>query len=241
MSRVEEFFKRVLDRTVIRTIRYVNDRAHPPVEPYEDVIANVKRRAADASADYIEAHLDGALIFPFRGNVWDYALSKVGIDGLHAEFGVHDGDSINHIADVLGRKNITIYGFDSFEGLKEDWRGTWYRAGHFDRGGTLPAVRPNVTLVKGWFDESLPPFLSANPGPFAFLHLDADTFETTALLLSLLADRIVKGTVIIFDEYLGFPNWQRGEFLAWQNFVAASGIKYRYLAFSNTPAAVEVL
>ena len=223
-------------------IRYVKDRTNPPREPYEDVINTVKQRAVATSADYIEAHLEGALIFPFRGNVWDYALSKVSIDGLYAEFGVHNGDSINHMAAVVQPKNVTFYGFDSFEGLKEDWRGTWYRAGHFDRGGTLPDVLPNVTLVKGWFDDTVPPFLEAHPKkPFAFLHLDADTFETTASLLSMLKDRIVKGTVIVFDEYLGFPNWQKGEFRAWQDFVAAQGLAYCYLAFSNTPTALMVL
>jgi hypothetical protein len=240
--RLEEIPKRFLDRTIIRVIRYIDDRVHPPREPYEDVIVTVKRRAAQASADYIEAHLEGAMIFSFRGNVWDYALSKVKIDGLHAEFGVHNGDSINHMAEVVSANGATMFGFDSFEGLKEDWRGTWYRAGHFDRGGNLPPVRPNVTLVKGWFDETVPPFLEAHPDtPFAFLHFDADTYETTAALLAMLKDRIVTGTVIVFDEYIGFPNWQKGEYLAWQEFVARHGLRYRYLAFSNTPTALEVL
>ena len=51
----------------------------------------------------------------------------------------------------------------------------------------------------------------------------------------------MKGTVIVFDEYLGFPNWKNGEFLAWRKFVEAQGIEYSYLAFSNTPAVVLVL
>ena len=73
------------------------------------------------------------------------------------------------------------------------------------------------------------------------MHLDADTFESTALVLSLLGERIVPGTVIVFDEYLGFPNWQKGEYRAWQQFVASRGLKYHYLAFGNTPVAVIVL
>ena len=60
-------------------------------------------------------------------------------------------------------------------------------------------------------------------------------------MLSLLEDRIVPGTVRLFDEHLGFPTWQNGEFRAWRDFVAARGIEYRYLAFSNTPAAMVAL
>jgi len=242
MSQIEELLKWLMDRSVIRVLRYIDARVHPPAEPYDEVINTVKRRAVATSADYIEAHLDDVLILPARVDVWNYALSRTTIDGLYAEFGVFRGESINHMASVLQARNLTIYGFDSFEGLKEDWRGTWYRAGHFSLQGQLPKVLPNVTLIKGWFDATVPPFLAAHPNqPFAFLHLDADTFESTTQLLALLKDRIVPGTVIIFDEYIGFTNWQRGEFLAWRNFVEANNLQYRYLAFSNTPTALQVV
>ncbi|CAN0492609.1 unnamed protein product, partial [Phaeothamnion confervicola] len=192
--------------------------------------------------DYIEAHLQGALLFPTREQVWDFALSKARADGLYGEFGVFTGLSINHMARSLRDRRITIHGFDSFEGLKEDWRGTWFAKGAFDVGGKLPRVLPNVTLIKGWFDDTVPAFLGDHPDqPFSFIHIDSDTFESATLILDLLKDRIVKGTVIVFDEYLGFPNWQKGEFRAWRDFVEAQCIEYCYLAFSNTPAAVLVL
>ncbi|MEI6201014.1 MAG: class I SAM-dependent methyltransferase [Enhydrobacter sp.] len=240
MTGIQRAFRSVLDGTVVRLARYIDARVHPVREHHDEVFDIVSRRAAETSADYIEAHLDHAQLFPTREQVWDYALSQVTLDGLNAEFGVFEGHSINHIAAELGDK--TIYGFDSFEGLKEDWSGTWYRAGHFTLGGKMPEVRPNVQLNKGWFDATVPPFLAAHPGkPFAFVHLDADTYESTTLVLSLLADRIVPGTVLVFDDYLGFPNWQHGEYMAWQQFVTNRRLKYRYLAFGNTPVAVIVL
>ena len=42
-------------------------------------------------------------------------------DNLYIEFGVFSGTSINYFSKNLKKK---IYGFDSFEGLKEDWVGT---------------------------------------------------------------------------------------------------------------------
>ena len=31
------------------------------------------------------------------------------------------GDSINLFSEFLRKKNLTIYGFDSFDGLEEEW------------------------------------------------------------------------------------------------------------------------
>nr|WP_243449196.1 hypothetical protein [Clostridium butyricum] len=46
------------------------------------------------------------------------ALSKVTIDGIYFEFGFFSGRTINHIKDKALDK--IIYGFDSFEGVRED-------------------------------------------------------------------------------------------------------------------------
>lgn len=233
--------KFLLDRTLVRLLRYIRSRVSPASEALDDVFKTVMRRAVATSADYVEARLDKALLFPNRELLWDFALSKATRAGLFAEFGVFTGWSINYFARALGGRDVTIYGFDSFEGLREDWHGTWYAAGHFDLGGQPPPVLPNVTLIKGWFADTIPPFLDSHPGRLAFVHLDADTYESTARVLALLKDRIAQGTIVVFDEYFGFPNWQNGEFRAWQDFVEACHLSYRYLGFSVTQAALQVL
>jgi len=96
-------------------------------------------------------------------------------------------------------------------------------------------------MVPGWYDETLPPFLAANGGSFDFMHLDSDTYESTRLVLALAADRIVPGTIIVFDEYMGYRGWRIGEFRAWQEFVQEGGRKYEYLAFTNDSVAVRVV
>jgi hypothetical protein len=198
-------------------------------------------RAVISSADYIEKHLAGAMLFEDRKNLWNLALSRVQPGGLFCEFGVFEGDSINHFAKQLAGSGNSIYGFDSFEGLKEDWYGSQDPKGSLDRGGTLPVVLPNVHLIKGWFDTTVPEFLAQNEGHFSFLHFDADTYPTTRLLLDLLGGRIGRGTVIVFDEYLGFPNWKNGEFRAWQEYVTRTGVTYEYLGFAPRQAAIRIL
>ncbi len=74
-----------------------------------------------------------------------------------------------------------------------------------------------------------------------FLHLDADTYESTSQVLSLIGDRIVSGTTLIFDEYHGFVNWRNGEYRAWQEFANEKGLVYEYIGFAPTQAAVRIL
>jgi hypothetical protein len=95
------------------------------------------------------------------------------------EFGVHTGRSINIIADIL--KDKTIHGFDSFEGLPEDWamsNGEFHNPNTIKRKkgyfalDNLPEVRDNVRLWKGWFDKTIPQYLEdIKPQQIAFLHI----------------------------------------------------------------------
>ena len=114
-------------------------------------------------------------------------------------------ETLNFIASLLPGQ---IHGFDSFEGLPEDWR-----QGH-EKGtfavGHLPRVRPNVRLYKGWFEDTLPAFREQYPGPVAFLHLDADLYSSTKTVLDILGEGIVPGTVIAFDEFFNYPGWRKG-------------------------------
>jgi hypothetical protein len=229
----------IVDSTIVRSIKYIKIRTANYDEDVINVWEVLWERAAVTSADYIEKHLPTTLLFHDREPLWDHALAHARTEGLFMEFGVWSGQSINAIAAQLPDKRV--FGFDSFEGLKEDLPGTRWTKGSFGLDGRMPTVLSNVTLVKGWFDETVPNFLRQHPEPVAFLHLDADTYETTALLLDLLKERICSGTVVVFDEYHGFPNWTNGEFKAWQEFLAKHNLSYRYLGFSLRQASVQVL
>ena len=135
-----------------------------------------------------------------------------------------------------------IFGFDSFEGLEEDWYGHDLPKGTFGLDGVLPKVENNVTLIKGWFENTLPGFKDKiGDRKIALLHMDADTYKPTSFVLEHLSSNISSGTIIIFDEYFGYPNWRQHEFKAWQEFVVVRNINYRYIAYSDMQCAIEVL
>ncbi|MFY9685075.1 MAG: class I SAM-dependent methyltransferase, partial [Pseudolabrys sp.] len=110
----------------------------------------------------------------------------------------------------------------------------------FNVQGKLPRVPDNVRLHRGWFENSLPPWLKDNSGPVAFLHIDCDLYSSTQTIFNLLSERIVPGTVILFDEYFNFPNWENHEFKAFQEFVAQKKVKYTYLAFARQQVALRI-
>jgi hypothetical protein len=224
--------KAILDATLVPIARYTSSRIEGT-----SLFREIQRKTSVECAEYVLARMQSALQFEKREALWDHALTKAANNGLIAEFGVWNGESINHIA--ARNKASTVYGFDSFEGLQEDWAGWDLQKGHFNRGGRMPKVEPNVRLVKGWFDKTIPEFLSASADPFAFVHVDSDTFEAASTVLRLIGGRLRAGTVLVFDEYFGYRGWRIGEYKAWQEFVAERSVEYRYLAFS--PQAVSVI
>ena len=114
--------------------------------------------------------------------------------------------------------------------------------GHFSTKGQLPKVENNVTLIKGWFEETLPNFVkSLAHEQILILHMDADTYKPSKYVLNSLVKNLDTGSIIIFDEYFGYPGWQLHEFKAYQEFVTKFSIKYKYIAYTNMQVAIEIL
>ena len=205
-----------------------------------DIRRGMERVALEQTALFVMEHMPKVPAFPDRFALLDHSLSLVDpeLDGLYCEFGVFKGLSINHIASTT---NHTIHGFDSFEGLPETWR-TGLEKGVF-KVSELPEVRQNVKLHKGWFNESLPVWAKANPGPIAFMHVDSDLYSSAKTVFEILGDRIVPGTVIQFDDYFNHPGWQHGEHKAFTEFVESRQVTFEYLGYwyEGDALAVRIL
>ena len=197
----------------------------------------VARRAADESAAFVAGQMGMAGTFPDKFRLFDKALSLVDpkLRGMYCEFGVYAGTTINYIASKV---ETPVHGFDSFEGLPEDWR-AGFAAGTFKVAG-LPGVRPNVNLYRGWFKDSLPRFVKDHPEPLAFGHLDADLYSSTKDVFDAVGDRIVGGTVLQFDEFFNYPGWQAGEFKAFAEFCQARQAEVEYIGYVPTNEQVAV-
>ena len=200
-------------------------------------------RELGRSVDYIESHMADAIGFETQKELLDYALLQTTVAGHYLEFGVFTGGTIRYIAGRLrrsGRGDASIHGFDSFEGLPTAWSGFSLGQSAFSRGGKMPRVPSNVTLHKGWFKDTIPRWRDAVAGPVAFIHVDCDIYSSTVEVLDGVHGRLQPGTVIVFDEYFNYPNWERHEFKAWHEFVQSRGVTYEYLAFARQQVAVRI-
>jgi hypothetical protein len=202
-----------------------------------NLLYELQLRARADSADYVEAHMTQAILFEGHDAFLRHCLAHAPT-GEALEFGVAGGRSITVLANAAAPR--LVHGFDSFEGLPEDWSGHMERRGAFSQKGLLPKVPSNVRLHPGWFSDSLPAWLAQNSGPVSFVHVDCDIYSSTRDVLWGLRERLVVGAVIVFDEYFNYPNWRHHEARALKEFVEAFEIAYRYIAYTARDGAVAI-
>jgi hypothetical protein len=152
-------------------------------------------------------------------------------DTLWLEFGVFKGKTVNYISNFTNDK---VYGFDSFEGLPEDWRYGIYK-GRFSTNGHLPEVNNNVELIKGWFSETLPDFIKTHNKKVSFIHMDADLYSSTKCIFDNLKDYIDRDCIIVFDELINYPGFdgQTGELKAFYEFVTENKVDYEWIGMDG--------
>ncbi len=151
-------------------------------------------------------------------------------NGLYLEFGVYSGNTINIISKFT---NNNIYGFDSFEGLPEDWRDN-YLKGKFNLNGNLPIVNENVVLIKGWFNESLSEFMKKHKEEkITFIHIDCDIYSSTKTIFDLTKNNISNNCIIVFDELINYPNYFNHEWKAWWEFVKENNIEFEWIGMNG--------
>jgi hypothetical protein len=152
-------------------------------------------------------------------------------DTLWLEFGVASGRTINFFSRFTEEK---VYGFDSFEGLPEKWR-DGYDKGAFNQNGIGPEVNGNVVLVKGWFNDTLVPFLQAHQKKISFLHIDCDLYSSTMYILNAVKDYLDEGCVILFDELVNYPGYtsETGELRALYEFIKETNIDYTWIGMNG--------
>lgn len=182
-----------------------------------------------------------------RKKMWQRSVAQAPSEGLWLEFGVYKGASLDFFSK---RCPGTMYGFDSAEGLPEDWDlaggqpygGIGLRPKGSYKGQPIGKA-PTAQLVTGWFEDTLPDFLtwSGNEGRnVALLHIDCDIYSSTATVLECLESRIVPGTVIIFDEIYNYPNFAQGEMRAWLELLERKPMDYQWLHHVRRKSAASL-
>lgn len=224
----ESFMVSILDRLVQKV--WLKRRPFD-IERIAYLLASVE------SAQFFQESMKMVPNLGFRAPVLKKGIQEVSLEGLWLEFGVANGASLK---DIACQTKQAVYGFDSFEGLPEDW--TYFqKKSRYTLGGKFPVNLPdNVELVKGWFDETLPSFLKSHKEPVAFLHVDSDLYSSAKTILTFLKDRIKKGSIIVFDEFFNYPGWKEHEYKAFYEFVKENKVDFQFLGFASSQHSVVV-
>ncbi len=136
-----------------------------------------------------------------RRQIYELIAAEVGEQRVaYLEFGVHRGESMRIWSELLRHPEAQLHGFDSFEGLPEDWNLDDGR-GTFSTGGAAPVLADSrVKFIKGWFEATLQGY-EPPAHERLVLHLDADLYSSTKTVLDALARYIVPGSFVLFDEF----------------------------------------
>lgn len=178
------------------------------------------------------------------------------LPGAVVEAGVYKGASLMRFAgfrDILENANSRpIIGFDAFgdfprgavEGASDrSFIDAFEGAGGpgISKEGLEDALiakgYDNVSLIKGDIFESLPAFLERDPAcRIALLHLDMDVYEPTAFVIKQLAKHMVRGGLILFDDY----GLVEGATRAADELAGELGVSPQKLAHYQVPAFIEM-
>jgi hypothetical protein len=182
-----------------------------------------------------------------------YEMS-LGLPGHFAEAGVFKGASFcrfrklgrlfhpDHTRrfvgfDVFGRFPAPTYGPDKAE-LERQW------AEDGNQGISRPELQrlleeqglaANVDLIEGDVRETIPRYLSERQQmSFAIVNIDLDLYEPIKIALEHLFPLVVRGGVVILDDYEGFPGAKKAidEYLA----ATSRSERIQKFSFAHTPS-----
>mmetsp|Transcript_13741 Transcript_13741/g.20250 ORF Transcript_13741/g.20250 Transcript_13741/m.20250 type:complete len:439 (+) Transcript_13741:103-1419(+) len=160
-------------------------------------------------------------------------------DSFVCEFGVASGRSLRMTQELLPL-SAEIHGFDTFTGLPQQWGNE--PAGTYSTGGNVPIMEGRVNFHTGLFRDTIPKFLETQreDAILAYANIDCELYTSTLDILETMFDRIVPGTVLVFDEYLCHSTWRHDEFRAFRECCKRFGWHYEYLAFSLATKQVVI-
>jgi hypothetical protein len=181
--------------------------------------------------------------------------SVAGLPGSIVECGVFKGTSLARFAmfrELFGHADSKrIIGFDAFGAFPETAfaddvaHRSEFVASAGESGLSVEqmeqvlahkGVGANVELVAGDINVTVPAYAAANPElRISLLNLDTDIYEPAVTILEHLYPRIVRGGVLILDDYTTWP----GETAAVDEYFADQGVTIEKFEFAMTPCFVR--
>ena len=143
--------------------------------------------------------------------------------GLWLEFGVFKGRSLRMLAGARG--DASVFGFDCFTGLPEDWR-PGLPKGSFGLP-CVPLPIPGASYVVGLFEDTLPTFEFTEP--VTLVHIDCDIGSAAQTALKAVAPHLANVAYVVFDELWAYDGFEKHEMLALYDQLVTAGFEVEFL------------
>ena len=195
---------------------------------------------------------DPSRIGKFLAHYQLYKLTK-NLTGDFVECGIFKGISFIRFAmfrELLENTSKKMIGFDIFGKFPEtEFKGDIKKRKEFiDDAGKEGITKQqlikvlknkritrNIELVKGDITKTVPNYVKKHPKlRISLLNLDTDIYEPAVTILEHLYPKIVKGGILILDDYGVFP----GETKAVDEFFLKKNITINKFPFSKTPSYI---
>ncbi len=130
-----------------------------------------------------------------------YAIDSLMYDASRAPYGaiVEIGVYKGGTAWWLDKLHRPLYLYDSFEGMPTSTDKDVHQIGVFAdcSAEAVQKAIPSAHVIKGMFPDSL-----VEMPPVGFVHADADQYESTKAILEIMPPLMVRGGMILFDDYM---------------------------------------
>ena len=172
-------------------------------------------------------------LLPAKHKLLQFAVNLIGNCPInYLEFGVRAGVSMKVVTSAQLHQNSKFYGFDTFEGLPEDWVSFWgnKKSKMFGKGAMAVEQLPvfddrRIKLFKGVFQDTLASALKTiNQENLAFINIDCDIYTGALYALTMCHPYLKSGSLIYFDEFYDPLN----EFAAFNDYIRSYYLKSKF-------------
>lgn len=121
-------------------------------------------------------------------------------DGAFAEVGVYKGGSAQVLYGIAQAQARSLFLYDTFSGMPFKGEFDSHEVGAFADCSVeeVRKIMPKANVVQGVFPSSQVPM-----PPMAFVHADADQYQSTLSICRIFGPLMIDGGMMLFDDYRG--------------------------------------
>ncbi len=183
-----------------------------------------------------------APVFAERKEMYNFLIEKESLisnEICYMEFGVSKGWGFHFWYQTNKHKSSQFFGFDTFEGIPEDWGSV--KKGAYTAEGKIPTVAdPRCKFIVGLFQDTIDEFIKNNElNKRNVILFDAGLYNATLFVLLKLQNNLKAGDIIIFDEFFSVSKADH-EMRAFIDFLSLYKINFEVIAKTLTQITIKI-